>query len=628
MSVNRWHMVCALLGALLFSGCANRIQARRTSTRAAYTQMEANALNSDKPSAATLALLHRYNFTRYSEDNVQDALRQLHYKALGAGDRDMLFALAELSFLAGEKTRRSINVQRADSHDPRDYYLGSAVYAYMFLFGQTDHNPPAGFDRRFRTACDFYNYGLGQALRKPKDTRAAARLEGGQRRLPFGGIHIRLDASQFPWPLEDFLEFVLADQYVVRGLGERNRQAGIGAALIGMRENEIGAKIRPATPATAFLRIDGNLEDLTAGRCKGALEIHSAFGEGVVHIGNEIIPLETDLSAHTAFALNQSMAWKIERLHFLSLREVVPSGVYVSQPYKRGQIPVVFVHGTFSSPIYWAEMMNSLRADPVLRQRYQFWYFIYNSSAPVLLSAGKLRRGLEARLKEVDPEETDSALKQMVLVGHSQGGLLVKLVTTDTGDNLWNSISDRSLNEMNLTPAQKEEARRLFFLKPFEGVRRAVFIATPHRGSYRAGGYVRAIVRRLVAIPANLASRAREVKYLAIQLKLPKGFRSGRITSIDGMSPKNPALIAVSKMPLAPEVKAHSIIPVEGDGDYKIGNDGVVQYQSAHIEGVESELVVRHKHSCQGTPQVIEEVRRILRLHLSQIDQTRTVQTR
>jgi hypothetical protein len=43
-----------------------------------------------------------------------------------------------------------------------------------------------------------------------------------------------------------------------------------------------------------------------------------------------------------------------------------------------------------------------------------------------------------------------------------------------------------------------------------------------------------------------------------------------------------------------------------------------VAYESAHIDGVESEKVVRSPHSTQGHPETIEEVRRILREHLTE----------
>jgi len=55
---------------------------------------------------------------------------------------------------------------------------------------------------------------------------------------------------------------------------------------------------------------------------------------------------------------------------------------------------------------------------------------------------------------------------------------------------------------------------------------------------------------------------------------------------------------------------------VLGDGPINGKTDGVVAYESAHIDGVESEKVARSGHSTQGHPETIEEVRRILREHI------------
>lgn len=601
---------------LLLAGCqsAAPIGAKQSSVRTAYAQLEANALSSGKPSAETHSLLHRYDLDELFSKQPDEAVRQLHEKAAATGDRDLLFALSEMSFLTGEEIRRSIKPW--EPRDARDFYLGAAVYAYLFLLGDQNIPDAFAFDRRFRTACDLYNFGLGQALILSKDTNAVVELPNGKRRLPVGEIEINLDTNAFPWPLQTFQKFVLGDQFLVRGLSVRNRQAGLGAALIAVPYREVGAGIRTMTATTAFLRLNGSLSELAAGTSKAKLELYSAFGAASVEVNGLNLPLETDLSVHTAYALNQSMAWRIERLQFLSLQELIPSGVYVSEPYAAGRIPVLFVHGTFSSPVWWAEMINTLRADPEIRKRYQFWFFIYNSSAPVLVSASKLRQGILSRIQALDPNGTDPALQQMVVIGHSQGGLLTKLTATDTGDRLWRSVSDKPLEELDLTGEQNEEVRRLFFLKPMPCVRRTVFIATPHRGSYRAGGFVRNIIRRLVAIPANLTRRAEEVVSLAARLNL-KGMSEKRIpTSIDSMSPNSPVLKALAEIPVTPPIKAHSIIPVQGDGDIQSGDDGVVQYKSAHLDGVESEFIVRHNHSCQSTPAAIEEVRRILHLHL------------
>jgi hypothetical protein len=86
-------------------------------------------------------------------------------------------------------------------------------------------------------------------------------------------------------------------------------------------------------------------------------------------------------------------------------------------------------------------------------------------------------------------------------------------------------------------------------------------------------------------------------------------------SAVDNMSPRHHFIKALQEIPVAPTVKAHSIVAVIGDGPVENGDDGVVQYTSAHIDGVESELVVRSEHSTQGRPETIEEVRRILREH-------------
>jgi hypothetical protein len=87
-------------------------------------------------------------------------------------------------------------------------------------------------------------------------------------------------------------------------------------------------------------------------------------------------------------------------------------------------------------------------------------------------------------------------------------------------------------------------------------------------------------------------------------------------TSIDGMSPDNPILKTLADTPLAAGVVGHSIIAVKGGGDPHLGDDGVVAYTSAHLDGMVSEFIVRSGHSCQEHPFTIEEVRRILLEHL------------
>ena len=354
------------LAVLLLAGCAAPIGADRVGTRRAYEQVDANALRTGKPSANTVSILHRFDLEKLAARHADEAVRQLHQKALAIGDRDLLFGLAELSYVAGEQIRHS--VKPWDHRDARDYYLGSAVYAWLFLFGESGGPPPGAYDRRFREACDFYNYSLGLALSGRKGTNDSLQLEGGRRALPVGEIELAISRSGFGSRLGHFEQILLADQFRVRGLSVRNREGGVGAPLICVNPVNPELGIRPSAPATALLRVPLTLAEVAAGKAACTLELYSPLDATTVSIAGKPVPLETDLTTYRAYTLNQSFVWSVGRMQFLSPGDGVRSQLILSQPYIPGRIPVVFVHGTFSSPVTWAEAMNSLTADPVLRE--------------------------------------------------------------------------------------------------------------------------------------------------------------------------------------------------------------------------------------------------------------------
>ena len=607
----------ALALGLVLSGCVAPIGADRVSTRQAYAQVDANALRTGKPSPTTVAILHRYDLDRLAARQPEETVRQLHQKALVTGERDLLFALAELSYVAGDHLRHS--VKPWEPRDARDYYLGSAVYAWLFLFGEAKDAPPSAFDRQFRDACDFYSYSLGLAFAERKDTNGLVRLQGGRRRLPVGEIELKLDLTNFPARLDEFDQILLADQFRVRGLNVRNREPGVGTPLLAVRRFDPELGVRRCLPATVFLRLPVSLAEVGAGTAAGSLELYSAFATTTVAIGPNQVPLEIDLTTHVAYLLNQSFIWDIGMMQFLSPAKKMRSQLIPFDAFKPNRIPVVFVHGTFSSPVTWAELNNTLAADPVLRQRYQVWTFMYGSGNALPISAGELRDALTAVVQKLDPEGTNALLRQMVIIGHSQGGLLTKLIATSTGDKLWRAVSEKPLEETSMSQDQRDRLRRLLFLEPLPFVSRVIFISTPHRGSYLASSFTRRLASRLMSLPSATMSASRDVASFGKGSKADK-FLGGRLpSSLDSMSPKNPVLLALADIPVASTIKAHSIIPVKGDGDLQRGRDGVVAYTSAHVDYVASELVVRGGHSCLNQPATIEEVRRILHEHLQEL---------
>jgi hypothetical protein len=226
------------------------------------------------------------------------------------------------------------------------------------------------------------------------------------------------------------------------------------------------------------------------------------------------------------------------------------------------------------------------------------------------------REVLATTVDTLDPAGQDEALRQMVVIGHSQGGLLTKLTVVDSGDRFWRNVSRKSFEEMDLEPDERFVIGRSTFFEPLPFVKRVVFIATPHRGSYLTLASAARWIAGLVEIPNELTQLTYDAvmrnrdDLLIRQLERPA-------TAIDTMTPGNPFLRTLASLDVAEGVAAHSIIAVEGDGPAEEGADGVVRYRSAHLEGVESERVVRSGHSCQAHPATIEEVRRILHVHAS-----------
>ncbi len=611
-----WPMLL-LIGALV-CGCRTPIHADVTSAKRVYRELHHTALDSGDYSDATRVVLHRYNWERSFRKEPAVVLRQLHDKLLANDRQDLLLALVELNYLHADHLRRSF--KPCEQREARDFFLAASIYAYFYVLAAAAEPQSDWFNTGPGLARDFYNRSLGQAFLSPGGTNPVVRLEEGTHPTLVGSVEVCLNTNAFPWPLGQVSEWVMADSYTVKGLSVRNRQAGLGAPLIATVWGQAQDIPLACFAATIVLRVEGRLGDWTASRLRTSLGVYPGLQSTQIRIAGRDVPLEIDATAPLAYTLNNAALWKLGRRQFFSSRELVKGGIYRFQPYQPGAIPVVFVHGTFSSPIYWAEMWNTLASDPVLSRRCQFWFFIYNSGNPILWSAAQLRDALTETVNRLDPEGRDAALRQIVVVGHSQGGLLAKLTITRSGDKLWQVGSTKRLDELKIPEDLRAQLRRTIFVEPVPTVKRVIFVATPHRGSYLATHFVRTLGSKLVSLPADFGRYADELTQLADKDRVPPSFRRRVPTSLDGMSPKNPGLLALAEIPPVAGVNTHSIIAVSGHRPLAQDNDGLVAYPSAHVTYATSELVLHARHSCQGEPAAIEEVRRILLQHLAGVD--------
>jgi pimeloyl-ACP methyl ester carboxylesterase len=286
------------------------------------------------------------------------------------------------------------------------------------------------------------------------------------------------------------------------------------------------------------------------------------------------------------------------------------------EPYQPGKVPLVLIHGLFSDPHSWADMTNDLRATPGFCQRFQIWMFRYPTGQGFLRSAATLRAELAAAVEMCDPAGTDPALRQIVLVGHSMGGLIAKLQVAYSHNTIWRRLSKVPLDQIVAEDATRARLAAACFFEPSPHVRRVIFIASPHCGSTRASELMGRLASHLVKESCQDALQHERlmadnpgVFSDAIQARLP--------TSIDTLRSDSPLLAAMKEMPIDDGVTLHNIIGIRDKFSLHEPSDGVVPVSSAEHPRCASELTITAAHSeVHRTPESAREVVRILRDHL------------
>ncbi len=526
---------------LLLSGCVmSPVQVKRTDPQTVQRQLKSNVLSTGELSNFTRLVLNRWDLAERFQQAPEEAQAELRQKVVdGQGGSNDIYALAELAF------------EYAQQSGDRAYYRAAAVYAYAFLFPGSAGEPPNPFDPRLRDAADLYNRSITAGFASENGTEVD--LRGGGYRLPFGQLDVTFDPQSLRWADRKLVHFVPVTELEVSGLLNRYRQPGIGAPLAAgtepLQQQQDAKLFVPPTvqvPVTALLRLDDPRHQLAGNRVRATLELYPATEFNQVAIGGQQIPLEVEPTAVIAYQLSQVNIWDWELQGFLfgDFIKRAPAQLIALEPYRSGRFPVVFVHGTASSPARWADMFNELRNDPQIREHFQFWFFSYSTGNPIPWSALQLRDTLQQTVQSLDPEGKDPALRQMVIIGHSQGGLLTKMTAIDTGARLWESVSTRPLDDLRLNQENRELLRRAYFLKPLPFVRRVVFIATPQHGSYIAGNRVSQWVATLVKLPVQVLKTATD-----IVAQNPDAFpsASASIGSVFGMTPGHPFIKPVAR---------------------------------------------------------------------------------
>jgi hypothetical protein len=264
----------------------------------------------------------------------------------------------------------------------------------------------------------------------------------------------------------------------------------------------------------------------------------------------------------------------------------------------------------------------------LVRDHYQFWFYLYPTGQPFWFSATQMREDLALMRRELDPSREHPALDQMVLVGHSMGGLVSKLQTVESGDEFWNTMSDREFAELSADEELVRSLATTFFFSPSPSIRRVVTLGTPHRGSEFSNGVTRWLSDKLITLPKMMLDGRSE-----LIARNPDFFRRGAPlnikTSIDSLSPESPVLPVLLSAEPGPWVAYHNVIgrdPDPGWKKYLVGEgDGIVSLTSARLDKMRqlrSQIIVPADHiTVHRHPQSILEVRRVLFEQVAELQQ-------
>ncbi|MEH6415835.1 esterase/lipase family protein [Pseudomonas sp. CGJS7] len=541
---------------------------------------------------------------------------------------------AEASAAGGAEAQQAIAAQVASDERTRAA-IETARYAYAYLFLTPRTPEQRVFEARQQRVLQYYNRAVDVVAQSAFE---ASRGQVGTTPLQVGGMSLSIglhgyEASELSKQPEALLA---SDTLGFDNLRAVYRRDGFGTGLVAVfpriarqdpEADDTPYRDTRYLPVTATLRFAGeDLDALLASR-EASMDVYNPYRIESETIAGRRVPLAANYSAAYGVWLARS---ELARLSLSSLlrpkqaRAFKPR-VYLNQPYDPNKRVIVLVHGLASSPEAWVNLANEILGDESLRRRYQLWQVFYPTNIGILSNRAAVAAALQQTFAHYDPQGDDIASHDAVLVGHSMGGVIGRLLLSDSGEK----VIDASLAQLDPAAAQRlredPAVRALTVFQPMPQFGRAVFLASPQRGAVVTDGWPLRMVRKLIRLPFDVLRETAELiqrNEVSTEELERIGFRKGRPpTGPDDLSPNSLFMRSTRDLPIEAGLPYHVIV---AQRDPKVplaqSSDGVVPYPSAHLDGALSEKVITSGHSVQETPQAILELRRILRIDMAEYE--------
>ncbi len=546
--------------------------------------------------------------SKLSEANPQSLLRALREKNLNLTD---LESMMELSF------------EKADLTDDTDIYAGVEYYAYAACFAWRILDRE-GFDNpKTQRASDIYQACLARVLED--GTRDKGFQMNGQwsvhEKIPSFPVY----SHGFPNRIHLFRNLTVPKTDTNYNLTNYYVRKGAGLPVIfhpdanANSSDPLDIYHNLGHPMSATIIMLPN-DDLEKGFCR--IEVVNSRAYSTIKVSGKEIPLAGDFSAAYQEMLERDLSSKLWIMGFLDGdRESKFQGLYMAEPYNPDKIPVVFVHGLLSTPATWMETMNELDQIPGIKERYQFWFYMYPTSGSILLNGTDLRENLQRTIHHLDPKNNNPTLKRRVLIGHSMGGLLARLQVVYSDDKLYSGLCRVPFNELQGKPTVLELAKKTLFFDPNPNVSHVVYIGTPHNGSplsFTPTGRLGSLIAHTPSWQKNFRSELNEQNPNAF---LPAFKIQSQPNSIDMLGFENPFLKVSQGLRPSEHIQVHSIAGDLNQLFESRKGDSVVPLTSALATKSDTVTIVQERHmELHHHPKTISEITRILQQNITEAD--------
>ncbi len=514
----------------------------------------------------------------------------------------------------------------------------SIRYSYAYLF-KTKRKPiDRIFDNRQVQIRDFYNQAIAKLVTISAQ-RSSVKKATDSIKIGNSIYNINLDQYQL-LKNKELDRFISSYNLSFSGLRTINRRDGFGSEFVAVfpasEEKSNNKYILDPLNASYQTSINPNIHKarylsatIVARPVKAesvddiinspniTVQVMDPYRTENVDIAGKSYPLAANFSAPYGLWLAENNLGAAAYLSLIDREErLTMPHLYMLEPYNPNKKVIVLVHGLASSPEAWIALTNDIMGDSILREHYQVWQVFYSTNMPILESRFQIYALLKQAFGGLNPN--DPADKDAVLIGHSMGGIISRLLVSnaDISQSALSMMSPYQQAKLKKHPIVSERLK----IQPITNFDRAVFMSSPNRGTDFADLWFTRAARKIIKLPGAFLGAVtdtitnQDIDAKDILTRIDKGLIQNGPSDLSHKS-KFMALTEDINPPKG--FVFHSIIGNKTNSkDPDVMTDGIVPYKSAHLDGATSEVIIKGGHSIQKTPEAVLELRRILRQHL------------